>query len=522
MKTKLIGKLLAGLCGAALCLSAASPALAVTNFEQDVATSIDRGLTWFSGAGAFSNPSSAQNAAGLAVLSLLEKRPSGNPADPPQGYSGASAADQTSINNVIAYILTSHAPQSFYAYRDGQDLMALSVYLLSGGPNAGVPAAINTIVDRVLANQGTIATGYPGYWCYYNGYCADSSTTQFAVAGLASAKGVYSDAAHADAGRLASVNTALGNARQGYITNAATGSDNGSCGVVDAIERGHGYNAGYNPSLQQTASGTWVQLLGGATVNDSNAQAYVRWLRNHYRYTNLDSMGNGWESYSYWYYLWSSFKGMEFLRLSGVSPNAGNVGADDLGMLAPDGTCNQRELHRDPATLAQVASFGGNPAGFYSAESKTQYFDYAYSILSYQCTGGSAGFYGCNGAPGYWDTYAHQAYALLVLQRATGGACNDSDGDGVCDNVDNCPSTANPDQADSDHNGVGDACEVVKTCDLDGNGSIDIKDIKAITKLFGTKVPPSTPLADADGNKIINVNDARACTLRCTKAKCAP
>lgn len=36
--------------------------------------------------------------------------------------------------------------------------------------------------------------------------------------------------------------------------------------------------------------------------------------------------------------------------------------------------------------------------------------------------------------------------------------CADSDGDGVCDNVDNCPTLANPDQADSDGDGQGDAC----------------------------------------------------------------
>lgn len=35
----------------------------------------------------------------------------------------------------------------------------------------------------------------------------------------------------------------------------------------------------------------------------------------------------------------------------------------------------------------------------------------------------------------------------------------DTDGDGVCDDLDNCPDTYNPDQTDSSGNGVGDACE---------------------------------------------------------------
>lgn len=40
---------------------------------------------------------------------------------------------------------------------------------------------------------------------------------------------------------------------------------------------------------------------------------------------------------------------------------------------------------------------------------------------------------------------------------ATGDA--DADGDGVADNGDNCPTTANADQADRDANGLGDACD---------------------------------------------------------------
>jgi len=39
-------------------------------------------------------------------------------------------------------------------------------------------------------------------------------------------------------------------------------------------------------------------------------------------------------------------------------------------------------------------------------------------------------------------------------------ALADSDGDGIFDPFDNCPNTFNPDQADSDHDGAGNACDL--------------------------------------------------------------
>ncbi|RSC95022.1 thrombospondin type 3 repeat-containing protein [Tenacibaculum singaporense] len=49
-----------------------------------------------------------------------------------------------------------------------------------------------------------------------------------------------------------------------------------------------------------------------------------------------------------------------------------------------------------------------------------------------------------------------------------GDVCQDTDGDGILDINDNCPTKANPDQADADNNGIGDACQ-----DTDGDGVMD-------------------------------------------------
>lgn len=56
---------------------------------------------------------------------------------------------------------------------------------------------------------------------------------------------------------------------------------------------------------------------------------------------------------------------------------------------------------------------------------------------------------------------------LLIVATGCGGGGggggpqppSDVDGDGVADSTDNCPDTANGDQADADHDGLGDACD---------------------------------------------------------------
>lgn len=70
----------------------------------------------------------------------------------------------------------------------------------------------------------------------------------------------------------------------------------------------------------------------------------------------------------------------------------------------------------------------------------------------------------------------------------------DTDGDGVDDNTDNCPSDANPDQADWDTDGIGDMCD-----DSDGDSWMDVYDNCPTTT--------NSDQADLDNDGIGNVCD---------------
>ena len=75
-----------------------------------------------------------------------------------------------------------------------------------------------------------------------------------------------------------------------------------------------------------------------------------------------------------------------------------------------------------------------------------------------------------------------------------GDACQDSDNDGVLDAVDNCPNNPNADQADANGDGVGDVCQ-----DGDGDGVPDITDNCPDT--------PNTSQEDLNNNGIGDVCD---------------
>jgi uncharacterized repeat protein (TIGR01451 family) len=97
---------------------------------------------------------------------------------------------------------------------------------------------------------------------------------------------------------------------------------------------------------------------------------------------------------------------------------------------------------------------------------------------------------------------------LNIDGDSQGNACDaDDDDDGVLDNTDNCPITANADQTDSNGNGRGDACEVVFDTDSDADGISDATDNCRLT----ANANQADTDADGVGNACDNAN------LRITK-----
>ncbi len=68
---------------------------------------------------------------------------------------------------------------------------------------------------------------------------------------------------------------------------------------------------------------------------------------------------------------------------------------------------------------------------------------------------------------------------------------------------------------------VASATPTPMACDVDGDADIDRNDIALITKARGKPATGPTDPRDPDRDGMITVNDARACTLRCTLPQCA-
>lgn len=474
-------------------------------FERDVHTAILRGSSWLAANGYLAVDQNGNAEAGeatpLVLLALLEKPVAAG--EGAQGYRRAPTADRSHIDRLMDVVVRRQS-LGFMAYRNGPEMMALSVYLMTGGPDRRARAALDRAVDESLDaigqaepcgagadGCGAVAearaprpcgkgpyrddrgcrspfrmptpegvAAWHGYWGYLGVDGQDSSTTQFVAAGLAAARQVYRHPRFRRGDQLGIIDAVLTRSRQAYEAHGLYGQACSPGGVLSAAERGHGYVLGPGSacelygfhaqnSAQQTSAGLWVQLVGGSDVNQPGVQGYLEWLRNRFAFTSAE--GQPFSTVSYGYHLWTSARAYQFMERSGVTPHMASLTTRDLGRLTrgESPAFAFRETHLNPRDLPRPEAFGPGRAGYYAEDGASAgwFFDYAYTLLSRQDEDGAFGR--PNGA---WEPLSEQAYYLLILERSLGGvvpggesgSCDEGDGSSEdrSDDASGCRATA--------------------------------------------------------------------------------
>jgi hypothetical protein len=162
---------------------------------------------------------------------------------------------------------------------------------------------------------------------------------------------------------------------------------------------------------------------------------------------------------------------------------------------------------------------------FRTAGDSTEYSDVFYFGAEYTCVDSDGDWFGDPGNPQNDCMTDNCPYVFNPDQTDSdsdgiGDVCDncefaynpnqeDIDGDTVGDSCDNCPETYNPDQADSDSDGQGDVCEYI--CgDADGSGDVDIDDVVFLITYIFSAGPAPDPIesGDADCSLSVDIDDA--------------
>ncbi len=343
----------------------------------------------------------------LGVLAFLDRR-SFAWQGWPVGYDGLTPNDQQLVRRLVAGLIDGEPSMTDpnaqpYAYVTGGNLMALARYLLTGGPD---DVGAEVTASQALANgvaalhrvQGRQAPNNVGGWNYRTAEASgDLSTTHFAMSGLAAAEQVQPGAGAVLPGAIPFLQ--------------ADQNDDG----------GGAYHPANASSSSMTAALLWGYRLAGVPAGGADAQRALQWLRQHWLY---DQMIGQFAPTSTFYYFWAAQKALD------ASADDGLGGAVYAGAFGD----------RDPAALG------------YPDESPSHYFDVAYTLLQWQDPNTGTWGEGFGGSPQGWDDLSSHLFALLTLERSSGGgvpepaaapACNDgldNDRDGLADADDpDCP-----------------------------------------------------------------------------------